>query len=583
MPSCKCSNSAILLDLGVWSVVIVHAILALVFALQVASFQLQINAFPAKICSATGFMPYWHACVNMGGTIECRMRILRNFCTKQVYNRDERMVIKMIRSKKLKYLVLMAVIIACSTAVILPDSAAATLRQQSEELAAITEQIRPAVVSVLVEKRGGETQWRWRRDDPPDVKRFFKEWRWHEGDPPDLFRKEEGPRRFILPFRDKEEDTKGVGTGIIMDEQGHIVTASHIVGESPDAIKVELADKRRLEAKLIGTDPDSGVAVLKIDSEDLKPVRTGNSDDVRAGELVLAFGNRHNQGVFVTMGIVSATRRKNLGMMTYENFIQADVSVSPGSGGGPLVSASGDVIGMIVAMTEESGAAFAVPINTVSRIMDDLVSEGMVARGWLGVQIQEVGADLAEKMELEKPRGALVGMVGGPAEKAGIKAGDVIIDLDGEIIEDTAHLRDVVARTRPGEKVAVTVARKGEKKKLTVEMGKRSKDAVDNLGKRQWKAQGEAGWMGIAAQKLTRELAEEFGYEGEEGVLISEVMAGSPADKKGLRKGDLIQEVEGESIEDVNGFENAVKNAGKSVLLKIRRDDRIWYEVIKDQ
>jgi serine protease Do len=466
---------------------------------------------------------------------------------------------------KVKHYVLVAATVACLTVVLYSTSMAQEgLRRQSEELAAIAEQVSPAVVSISVEKRRADLQ----EQFPEDL--FFKE----------FFGKH------ILPYRKEEKISVGMGTGIVMDKEGHIVTASHVVDDSRGDIKVKLADGRDFKAELIGADPDSGVAVIKIDAEDLTPARPGNSDDVRTGEWVLAFGNLHHKGITVTMGIVSATGRKDLGITTYEDFIQTDAMIGPGSGGGPLVNASGEVVGMIIAIHTEGagsmGPGYAVPINTVLEVMGDLVDKGEVSRGWLGVNIQEVSAELAEKMGMEGPRGALVAELGedSPAEEGGIEAGDVITEFDGKTIQSVSHLRSTVAHTEPGREVTVTVMRKGEEKKLTVSIGERTQKSPAALRGRR-AAPEEVGWTGIITQELTPELAREFGYKGEKGVLISDVRRDSPADKKGLRSGDLIQEVDHEPISSMRDYEKAMKAAGDSILLRIKRGDRVWYEVIK--
>jgi serine protease Do len=497
------------------------------------------------------------------------------------------MVISMAGFYEVKRYILIAATVVCLTAILSSTSVAQEgLQKYSEELAAIAERVSPAVVSVFVEERDADPprpeeffkEWRRHGKQPFE---FFKEWRWREGQPFDFFK--EG-WRFVPPSRSRRVTGERMGTGIIMDKEGHIVTASHIVDDPPDEIRVKLADRREFHAELVGADPDSGVAVVKIDAEDLTPIRSGDSDDVKVGELVLALSNLHRLGIAATIGIVSATRRTDLGITTYEDFIQTDAMVGPGSGGGPLVNARGEAIGMIIAShangSDSMGTAFAVPINTVLEVMDDLVNEGKVKRGWLGVQIQDVSADLAEKMELAEPRGALVVRVSGPAEEGGIEAGDVIVEFDGKTIESTTHLRNIVAHTDPGKEVTATVMRKGEEKKLTVRVGERTEESAAALGERR-SAPKEDGWMGITAQELTRELARKFGYEGEEGVLISHVREDSPAHEKGLQSGDLIQEVEGKSISSIQDYEEAIQAAGDSVLLRIKRGERVWYEVIK--
>jgi len=492
-------------------------------------------------------------------------------------------------SLKAKHYVLIAAIVVCFTMSLSSTSIAQEgLQEYSEKLAAIAEQVSSAVVSVFVGERDADPprpeeffkEWRRHGKQPFE---FFKEWSWHEGQPFRFLKDEEG-WHFVPPSRSGKMPGERIGTGIIMDKEGHIVTASHIVGDPPNEIRVKLADRREFEAELVGADPDSGVAVIKIDAGDLAPARPGNSDDVKVGELVLALSNLRRLGIATTLGIVSAIGRTDLNITTYEDFIQTDAMIGPGSGGGALVNARGEVIGMIIAGHADGGdslgPAFAVPINTVLDVMNDLVNEGKVKRGWLGVQIQDVSADVAEKMGLDKPRGALVARAGGPAEEGGIEAGDVITEFDGETIEGVAHLKSKVACAEPGKEVIVTVVRKGEEKNLTVRIGERTQKSVAALGERR-SVPEEAGWTGITVQELTRELAKKFGYEDEEGVLISHVTEGSPAHKKGLQSGDLIQEVEGKPISSIQEYEEAVEAAGDSVLLRIKRGERVWYEVIK--
>jgi serine protease Do len=329
------------------------------------------------------------------------------------------------------------------------------------------------------------------------------------------------------------------------------------------------------------------VAVIKIDAKDLTPARPGNSDELEIAEPVLAFGNTRGMGISVTSGIISALGRTDLKIVAYGDLIQTDAAVGPGSGGGPLVNVQGQVIGMVIALATDtprggsSDTGFAVPMNTVVRIMGDLKEKGKVTRGWLGVQIQEVSSDLAEKLGLEKPGGAVVGAVGGPAREGGIETGDVIVRFDGKTVKNTAHLKNMVARTEPGREVDVVVMRKGEEKEVTVKLGERAETSVADLGGRSEPASREVGWIGITVQELTGDLAREFGYADEEGILVSNVREGSPADKKGLRKGDLIQEVENRDIKSMKDYEEAVKDAEDSVLLRLKRGEQVWYEVIK--
>jgi len=489
------------------------------------------------------------------------------------------MVIIMSNFRKAKSLAFVFLI----TTLLSTAMAGESLQKYSEELRAIAREVSPSAVTIHITGRDNDPpESRREPGDSTEMQRFFKEWRW----PEKFFEKNEELRRIMPPylFRGK---TEAAGTGIIMDAEGHIVIVSHLVKDSRSKIKVKLADDREFEAKLVGADPDSGVAVIKIEATDLTPARPGNSDKLEIAEPVLAFGNIRGMGISVTSGIVSALGRTDLKDVVYGDLIQTDAAVGPGSGGGPLVNVQGQVIGMIVAMATDipgggpGGMGFAVPMNTVVRIMGDLIEKGKVTRGWLGVQIQEVSSDLAEELGLEKPRGVVVGAVGGPAREGGIETGDVIVRFDGEAVKNTIHLKNMVARTEPGREVGVVIMRKGEEKEVTVKIGDRAEASVADLGGTSEPASREVGWMGITVQELTGDLAREFGYEDEEGVLISNVREGSPADKEGLRKGDLIQEVENSSIKNIRDYEEAVKDAEDSILVRVKRGKQVWYEVIK--
>lgn len=347
----------------------------------------------------------------------------------------------------------------------LTSLAQGTLEKYSAELASIVERVAPSVVSISIERHSSESRLYRYRGEPSYTDEFFFREFLRPGDAP------------LEKFR------VGRGTGIIVDKEGHIVTASHVVDNSRGEIEVELANGSKYKAKIIGTDPDTGVAVIKIDAENLTPAMMSNSDNIKVGELVLAFGNLHDyKGVTVTTGIVSATERDDLNILNYESFIQTDALVGPGSGGGPLVNAAGEVIGMIFAKEgrESMGSAFAVPINTVLEVMEDIIKEGKVTRGWLGVQIQNVSAELAEKLNLSERIGVVVYEVqkGSPAEEGGIEADDVIIEFNGKTVKNVSHLKSMVARTKTDESVIAVVIRKGEKKELTIKMGERTEKTI---------------------------------------------------------------------------------------------------------
>jgi len=392
-------------------------------------------------------------------------------------------------------------------------------------------------------------------------------------------------RRFFgLPEDRGEYKQQGLGSGFIVKPDGYILTNNHVV-ENADKIKVTLPDKQEFMAKLVGTDPKTDVAVIKVEGKDLPTVQFGDSNMIQVGDWAVAIGTPFGLSQTVTAGIISASGR-NIGIIAngYESFIQTDAAINPGNSGGPLVNIEGQVIGINTAIFSRSGGyqgiGCAIPINMVKTILDSLITKGKVVRGWLGVVIQDVTPEIAKGFGLKESVGALIGDVlkDGPAEKAGIQRGDVITTFDGAVIDGVTTLRNIVAATEVGKKVKVVVIRNGKEKTLEVTTGEQDAGL-------QAKGEGTAETFekfGLSTQELTPEMAKQLGYEGLEGVVVSDVEQGSPAGEAGLRRGDLIQEVNRQPIKSLADYNKAMANVSEKdgFLLLVRRGENTTYVVV---
>lgn len=372
---------------------------------------------------------------------------------------------------------------------------------------------------------------------------------------------------------DRMPSQHGLGSGVLVSKDGYILTNNHVV-EGADEVKVTLQDGRDFTAKIVGRDPKSDVAVVKIEAQDLPFLELADSDKIEVGDLVLAVGNPFGIGQTVTMGMVSAIDRATLGL-DYEDFIQTDAAINPGNSGGALVDTDGRLIGINTAILSHSGGnqgiGFAIPTNLARDVMDSLVKDGKVTRGYLGVMIQDVTPALAKQFKLEEQKGALVGDVvpSGPADKAGLKSGDVVVAFDGKEIRDSRHLKMQVARTKPGETATVKVLRDGSTKTLKVAVkelpGSQDLSKVDN------KPGDEGTLNGVTVDDLNANVRRQFNIpESAKGVVVTDVEADSAAFEAGLRPGDVIMEI---NREPVRSAEDAVKltenPADKTSLLKI--------------
>lgn len=385
------------------------------------------------------------------------------------------------------------------------------------------------------------------------------------------------PRR---PFR-----ARSLGSGFIIDAKGLILTNNHVV-ENADEIVVKLNTGKEYKAKVVGRDPKTDIALIAIEDgpSDLPAVTLGDSSALRVGEWVVAIGNPFGLENTVTAGIVSALGR-HINQGPYDNFIQTDAAINPGNSGGPLLNTKGEVVGINTAIFSRGGGnigiGFAIPIDLAREIMPQLREKGRVTRGWLGVMIQKVTPDIAESLGLDEAQGALVAdVVGdGPAAAAGLEQGDVIVEYDGNPVLDSAELPLMVARTPVGKEVELTVIRNKERKRFKVTIA----ELKDDEGPVEGRADGGLD-LGLALQTLTPDLAENLGLErGLKGVVVTRVEPGGAAAEAGIRRGDVILEVNRTAVKDVAAYNKAVREApkGKSLLFLVRRGDNTIFLAVK--
>jgi len=382
----------------------------------------------------------------------------------------------------------------------------------------------------------------------------------------------------------REMKRTSLGSGVIVTSDGYILTNNHVVEDS-DEINVTLSTFEEYEATIIGRDPKSDVALIKIKPKKDLPFATfGNSDKLRVGEWVIAIGNPFGLQQTVTAGIISAKGR-SINNESYGNFIQTDASINPGNSGGPLFNLNGEMVGLNTAIFSRSGGnigiGFAIPVNMAKNVFAQLKDEGKVTRGWLGVMIQQVTADLAEKFNLERPIGALVGQVvpASPAEKAGLKPGDVIISYNGREVSQMSMLPAMVANTNVGEKASLVLIRDGKKQNFTVEIGRLDEEEAILADT----ATGTSKKLGMTVQELTPKIAESLGIEGDHGLIVTDVAPDSAAAEAGVLRGDIILEINRIKIDDVAQYLKALQDTkeNKSLLMLIQRDQHTRFVVIE--
>jgi len=377
-------------------------------------------------------------------------------------------------------------------------------------------------------------------------------------------------------YEPRKYHQQGQGSGFIISKDGYIMTNNHVVNEA-DRITVTLADGREFDAKLVGTDPKSEVALIKIeDSNELPVLKLGDSEALQVGEWVLAAGNPFGLSQSITAGIVSAVGRDETGIAEYGNFIQTDAAINPGNSGGPLLNIDGEVIGINTAIYTRSGGymgiGFAIPINQAINIKDQLIKYGKVSRSVLGVYIQEVDEDLAESFGLKERGGILISSVNedSAAEEAGIQQGDIVVEMNGVAFNKLSAFRNRVAATPPNTKIELKIFRNGEYKMIsaiTKEMESEGAAVVATASEVYEK-------LGITVDSLESEAARRMGYENEKGVLVTEVEQGSAAWRKGIRPGQVIGSVNREPVESENDFMEALAASDEEQVLLLVSDGR---------
>ena len=392
-----------------------------------------------------------------------------------------------------------------------------------------------------------------------------------QGGPSDDFFK-----NFFGQMPNRQMKQQSLGSGIIIDKDGYILTNNHVV-DNADEIKVKISDGRELKAKVIGRDTKTDLALIKISSlfENLPVLALGDSEKMRVGDWVLAVGNPFGLEHTVTQGIISATGRV-IGSGPYDNFLQTDAPINPGNSGGPLVNLKGEVIGINTAIVPQGqGIGFAIPSALAKSIVAQLKEKGKVVRGWIGVSIQTVTPELAQSFGMKEARGALVSEVfkGGPADKAGMKTGDIILSFDGKNVKDSSDLPRLVAETLVGKTVEVVVMREKKEVHLSIK--------VDELTEEKIAAQSSAPVqsLGMKVDNITPQLRQQFGIKDKSGVVVVSVEQGSLADEGGIQQGDVIKEANRKTIKNVADFREAMSGSqsGQPLLLLLKRGKQTFF------
>ncbi|MCX7724050.1 MAG: DegQ family serine endoprotease [Thermodesulfovibrio sp.] len=422
-------------------------------------------------------------------------------------------------------------------------------------MAEVIQAVRPSVVNIYTTKKI-KRPWIPFPFNDPFFRRFFDE------ELSELFN------------RQREYTQTSLGSGVIVDSSGHILTNYHVI-KGADEIKVKLYDKRVFDGTVIGYDAKTDIAVIKIKAEGLRPIKWGDSDKLRVGETVIAIGNPYGLNLTVTSGIVSATGRANVGIADYEDFIQTDAAINPGNSGGPLVNVRGELVGINTAIFSTTGGyqgiGFAIPSNMAKVVMESLIKNKRVVRGWLGVTVQDLDNEMAKRLKLKEIKGAIITDVeeGSPAEKAGLMRKDVIIGFDGKEVEDSAHLRNLVANTPPGKRVNIEIIRENKQYSIPVTIGELPAERKVSLA--------ESVLAGLHVEELTTKLRNQLKIPQKiNGVVVTYIEPGSHVEGL-LAKGDVIIEINNEKINNVKDFIRVAKEAKTEAIIWFYRQGRISY------
>lgn len=391
----------------------------------------------------------------------------------------------------------------------------------------------------------------------------------------------------------RERQVSGLGSGVIVDSgEGYIITNNHVI-ENADEITVRLYSGDEYSAEVVGADPGSDVAVLKVDVEDLPAIPLGDSGNIRVGEMVLAIGSplQSDFAHTVSQGIVSASGRSSLGLNLFENYIQTDAAINPGNSGGALINLDGELIGINTAIASRSGGSqgigFAIPINMVKNVMKDLIEDGRVARGYLGIGLGgEVDRTMARALDMESPRGFIIGNVeeGGPADEAGLKSGDVVVELNGDPVRNFYDFRITIANSSPGTEVELGIFRDGEEMSITVELGELDDQEVAGVDPQMEEEMSES--LGFDVNNLTDNIRQQLRLEsGITGVVVAEIQQQSRAYRQGLRQGDVIMQIGNRNIENESQFYSVMgqylESGDDALLMRIYRQGRNMFVAIE--
>jgi serine protease Do len=462
--------------------------------------------------------------------------------------------------------------------VIAPAAGAVTV---VPDFASLAERLSPVVVNISTRAQ------REKSSDNNSAPHGFRgpgqqgpQWPFGDGEPRDFT---EPFERFFGPGpKQRQAPQRSLGSGFVIDTEGYILTNNHVV-ENAEEIVVRLDNEQEHKATLVGKDPKTDLALLKIDGvTGLTAVPLGDSDTLRVGEWVMAIGNPFGLDHSVTSGIVSAKGRF-IGAGNYDDYIQTDAAINPGNSGGPLLNLRGEVVGINSAIFSRTGGnigiGFAIPVNLAKELVPQLREKGKVTRGWLGVLIQKVTPEIAESLGIEQAHGALVADVvaNGPAAAAGVKVGDVIVEFDGHTVGESNELPMLVARTPLEKQVKIKVLRGKETLDLDVTIAELQDEEA------QLAASGDSEKLGLTVQTLTPEIAENLGVEETKGVVVSAVESGSAADEAGIRRGDVILEVNRQPVDDADAYKGALKKVekGKNVLFLVRRGENTIFLALK--
>jgi serine protease Do len=458
-----------------------------------------------------------------------------------------------------------------------PSDALLQLQNTSKAFTAVSKEVLPTVVSIFTTKVVKAPR---NQDDlPPMFREFFG-------------------RNFQAP-QQEDQAMQGLGSGVIVSPDGYILTNNHVIREA-DEIKVQLYDKRTFEAKLIGADPLTDVAVIKVDEKNLPVARLGDSDKLEIGEWVLAVGNPLNLSSTVTAGIVSAKGRSlqilsgqdeeassNRGSYAIENFIQTDAAINPGNSGGALVNLRAEVVGINTAIATQTGTymgyGFAIPVDLARKVMGDLIQNGYVTRAWLGIAMRNVDAAAAERFGMKTPGGVVVEEVmdDSPARKAGVAELDVITAIDGRDMNSSNEIQNYIAMQKPGDTVDLTVLRKGRTLTVPVKLGQRD---TGKSGARAAAADEDMPKVGLTVATLDGDLKRQYPeYKSDEGVVVTDVEPAGSAFDANIRRGDLITQIEDKPVPTVSEYKKVIRSfdKGKVVIFNVKSRDRSFHAFVK--